>query len=116
MVHLDTEQRRITRNRYALKKNNYGKLRLSVNRSGRHISAQIIDDVAGKTLASASSMEKDFKGKGWSVEGATLVGKALGERAVKMKLKDVYFDRGGYKFHGRVKALADGARAAGMKF
>ncbi len=116
MKKLDTKTRRITRNRYALKRNNYGNLRLSVNRSGRHISAQIIDDIAGKTLVSCSSRDKDFSGKGWTIEGAAIVGKTLGEKAVKMKLKDIYFDRGGYIFHGRVKALAEGAREAGLKF
>jgi large subunit ribosomal protein L18 len=115
-IHLDTFARRLLRNRQAAKRNNYGKIRMSVNRSGRHIYVQAIDDVAGRTLCSASSLEKDFKGKGWTVEGAAMVGKAFAERAMKMKLKDVYFDRGAYKYHGRVKALADAMREGGLKF
>ena len=90
--------------------------RLSVFRSENHIYAQIIDDVAGKTLVSASSVEKDFEGSGSNKEGARKVGKLVAERAVKAGIEEVVFDRGGYIYHGRVKALAEGAREGGLKF
>ncbi len=98
--------------------------RLSVYRSGKHIYAQIIDDLSGKTLAQASSMEKDFqkiakdaeKSGGNTQGGAGLVGKALGGRAKAGGIQQVVFDRNGYIFHGRVKALADGVRETGVKF
>ena len=77
---------------------------------------QAIDDVNGKTLCAASSKEKDFKGTGWNVAGAAAVGALFAERAKKAKLGLVYFDRGGYRYHGRVKALADAVRAGGVKF
>lgn len=115
-LHLDTFARRLKRNRFAAKRNNYGKIRLSVHRTGRHIYVQAIDDVAQKTLVAASSAEKDFKGKGWSVEGAKMVGETFAARAKKLKMGDVYFDRGAYKYHGRVKALADALREGGLKF
>lgn len=113
--HLTTSQRRTYTNRAALKRKNYGKVRLSVFRSGRHIGIQAIDDVKGVTLCSASSKEKEFKGQGWNLKGAQIVGKSFAERAKKAKLLDVYFDRGGYKYHGRVKALADAIREGGVK-
>ena len=92
-------------------KNGKERPRLSVFRSNKYIYAQVIDDVAGKTMASASSLEKDFKGKtGANNDAAIAVGKLLAERAVKAGIKDVIFDRAGYKYHGRVKALAEGAR------
>jgi len=90
-----------------------------VFRSSKHIYAQVIDDVNGKTLAAASSLDKDFRKsstKGSDVDSAQSVGKLLAERAVKAGVKDVIFDRGGYLYHGRVKALADAAREAGLKF
>ena len=90
--------------------------RLSVYRSENHIVAQIIDDVAGVTLCAASSHEKDFAAKGSNCEGATLVGKTLAERAVAKGIEEVVFDRGGYVYHGRVQALAEGAREGGLKF
>ena len=90
--------------------------RLSVFRSENHIYAQIIDDVAGKTLASASTVEKGFEGNGGNSEAAKKVGAALAERALKKGLENVVFDRGGYIYHGRVKALAEGAREGGLKF
>ncbi len=93
--------------------------RLSVFRSHKHIYAQLIDDIAGRTLASASTKDKDLAGQvksGGNKEAATLVGKALGERGVAAGVNDVAFDRGSYKYHGRVAALADGAREAGLKF
>lgn len=89
--------------------------RLAVYKSSKHISAQIIDDVAGNTLVSASSQEKDLKAAG-NVEGAKLVGKALAERAKKSGVNSVVFDRGGFQYHGVVAGLADGAREAGLKF
>jgi large subunit ribosomal protein L18 len=114
--HLTTEQRRVLSNRGAAKRKNPGKIRLCVFRSNTHIEIQAIDDVKGHTLCAASSKEKDFKGKGYNTAGAELVGKNFAERAKKAKLADVYFDRGGYKYHGRVKALAEAARAGGLKF
>jgi len=93
--------------------------RLSVFRSGLNIYAQIIDDKAGHTVAAASSVEKELKAKlktGADVSAAAQVGKAIAERAIKAGVKDVMFDRGGYRYHGRVKALADAAREAGLNF
>jgi len=91
--------------------------RLSVFRSSKHIYAQIIDDVRGHTLAAASSTEQDLRGKtGADVAAATAVGKLIAERASKAGIKDVVFDRGGYIYHGRVKALAEGAREGGLNF
>ena len=91
--------------------------RLSVHRTNKQIYAQIIDDVNGVTLASASSMEKDAKVKaGHTVEAASAVGKLIGERASKAGVKKVQFDRGGFVYHGRIKAIADGAREGGLEF
>ena len=93
--------------------------RLSVFRSGFNIYAQVIDDKAGHTLAAASSVEKEIKAKvktGANAAAATEVGKMIAERALKAGVKDVMFDRGGYRYHGRVKALADAAREAGLNF
>ena len=93
--------------------------RLSVFRSSKHIYAQVIDDAKGKTLASASSLEKDMRGAlktGAKVEAAKAVGKRLAERASAKGVKDVVFDRGGYLYHGRIKALADAAREGGLNF
>ena len=90
--------------------------RLSVFRSAKHIYAQIIDDVDGVTLASASSMEKGFEGFGGNIEAAHKVGKTVGERAKAKGIDTVVFDRGGYVYHGRVKALAEGAREGGLQF
>jgi len=90
-----------------------------VFRSSKHIYAQVIDDRKGETIASASSMEKDMRGSlktGANIEAAKAVGKAVAERAAAKGIKDVVFDRGGYIFHGRVKALADAAREGGLKF
>ncbi len=89
--------------------------RLTVFKSGRHISAQIIDDAAGNTLASASSQEKDLKATD-NIEGAKAVGEALGKRAAEKGIKNVVFDRGGYKYHGVVASLAEAVREAGVKF
>ena len=90
--------------------------RLCVFRSENHIYAQIIDDVAGNTLVSASSVEKGFEGKGGNVEAAKKIGAAIAERALQKGIEEVVFDRGGYIYHGRVKALAEGAREGGLKF
>ena len=112
--HLSSDERRTLANRGALKKKNPGKIRLSVFRSGRHIEIQAIEK--GRTLCAASSKEKDFKGKGWNIAGAEMVGKIFAERAAKAGIKDnCYFDRGRYLYHGRVKALGDSMRANGMK-
>ena len=91
--------------------------RLAVFRSLKHIYAQVIDDRAGRTLASASTADKALELKyGGNVEAAKVVGKAIGERAKKAGVETVVFDRGGHRFHGRVKALAEAAREAGLKF
>ena len=90
--------------------------RLSVFRSENNIYAQIIDDVAGNTLAAASSVEKGFEGSGGNVEAAKKVGAKVAERALQKGIEEVVFDRGGYIYHGRVQALADGAREGGLKF
>jgi large subunit ribosomal protein L18 len=90
--------------------------RLAVFRSVNHIYAQVIDDQQGHTLVAASTTEKDLRGKGGNVDGAKLIGKAVAERAKEKGISKVVFDRGGYLYHGRVKALADAARAAGLEF
>ncbi len=111
--------RRKVRVRKALAARLNDRPRLSVHRSGKNIYAQIIDDVKGVTIASASTMEKDFrsaKKTGADKAAATAVGKLVAERATKAGVKDVVFDRGGYIYHGRVKALADAAREGGLNF
>ena len=93
--------------------------RLRVTRSNAQIYAQVIDDTVGRTLVSASSLDKEFKeqGKrGSNIEGAELVGKLVGQRAIEAGITEIVFDRGGHIYHGRVQALADGARSAGLKF
>lgn len=90
--------------------------RLSVFRSAKHIYAQVIDDAAGVTLASASSLDKGFEGSGGNKDAARKVGKKLAENAAQKGITDVIFDRGGYIYHGRVKELAEGAREGGLKF
>lgn len=90
--------------------------RLNVFRSSKHIYAQIIDDNAGVTLVSASSMEKGFEGSGSNKEAARKVGEIVGKRAVEKGIETVVFDRGGYLYHGRVQELAEGARESGLKF
>ena len=108
--------KRRLRVRNKLRKVNGDKMRLSVHRSNKNISVQLIDDVNGVTLASASTLEKDlgFVGKN-SVEAAAKVGAAIAERAKKAGVTEAYFDRGGFLFHGKVKALADAAREGGLK-
>ena len=90
--------------------------RLAVFRSVAHIYAQVIDDVQGETLVSASSVDKDGKANGGNVAAAKAIGKLVAERAKEKGIKSVVFDRGGYQYHGRVKALADAAREAGLEF
>ena len=90
--------------------------RLAVYFSNRHVYAQIIDDVAGKPLCSASTVEKGFEGNGGNCDAAAKIGKLIGERAVAAGITEVVFDRGGNVYHGRVKALAEGAREGGLKF
>ena len=117
MAKLSLFDRRRRRVRTALRARSAGKPRLSVHRSGRHIYAQVIDDTAGTTLAAASTLDKEFKGKSAaSKDGAAEVGKAIAERAKKAGVSAVVFDRGGFLFHGRVKALADAAREGGLEF
>ena len=109
--------KRRQRVRNSLRKVNVGKARLSVHRSNKNISVQLIDDVAGTTIASASSLEKDLGVVGKNnVEAAAKVGTAIAERAKKAGVEECYFDRGGFLFHGKVKALADAAREGGLKF
>ena len=109
-------QKRRLRVRNKLRKVNAGRVRLSVHRSNKNIHVQIIDDVDGKTLASASSLEKGLgiPGKN-NVEAAAKVGQAIAERAKKAGVEEAYFDRGGFLYHGKVKALADAAREGGLK-
>ncbi|MCC3304630.1 50S ribosomal protein L18 [Sneathiella sp. HT1-7] len=110
--------RRRRRNRTQLRKVSSGRPRLSVHRTLQQIYVQVIDDAAGKTIASASSLEKDLRSKlkGGNKEAAAAIGKLIAERAIKAGVKEVAFDRGGYKYHGRVKALADAAREGGLSF
>ena len=117
MAKLTLFERRRQRVRTSLRKRAGARARLSIHRSGRHIYAQVIDDTAGKTVAAASSLDKDLKGKtGATKDSAAAVGKALAERAKKAGVSSVVFDRGGFLFHGRVKALADAAREGGLEF
>jgi len=111
--------RRKERVRFALRKQTNNRVRLSVFRSGQHIYAQLIDDTKGETLAAASSLDADVKSKVKStstIEAAKAIGSLIAVRAAKVNVKEVVFDRGGYLFHGRVKALADAAREAGLSF
>lgn len=118
MASKESTQRRASRVRRQLKKVSGDRLRLSVHRSSKHIYAQIIDDSKGHTIAAASTLEKDLKGlkTGADTAAAAAVGKLVAERAVKAGVKEVVFDRGPYIYHGRVKALADAAREAGLSF
>ncbi|WP_034997192.1 50S ribosomal protein L18 [Beijerinckia mobilis] len=116
---IQATERRKARVRRSLRARAYGKPRLSVFRSSKQIYCQIIDDGEGKTLVSASSLEKANRESlktGATVEAAKTIGKLLAERAVEAGIKDVVFDRGSYMFHGRVKALAEGAREGGLNF
>ena len=119
MAKLTQEKRRKRRVRQALQKASGGRPRLSVFRSSENIYAQIIDDTAGRTLAAASTLEKDLRGAlktGANKDAAKAVGKLVAERAMKAGVKEVVFDRGAYIYHGRIKALADAAREGGLSF
>ena len=115
-----TTERRARRVRYKLKQiNRAGLHRLTVFRSNNAIYAQVIDDAKGNTVAAASTLDADVKAfikHGANCKAAEKVGALIAERAVKNGIKDVYFDRGGYLYHGRIQSLAEGARAAGLKF
>src|SRR6516225_1244193 len=116
---VDRTERRTAKVRRRIRRAAGERLRLSVFRSSKHIYAQVIDDLKGETLASASSLEKEMReaGKtGADIDAAKAVGKLLAERAVQKGVKEVVFDRGGYLYHGRVKALADAARESGLSF
>jgi large subunit ribosomal protein L18 len=113
----DRTVRRKATVRRAVKAAANGRARLHVHRSGKHIYAQVIDDVKGLTLASASSLEKDMRSKtGANVDAAKAVGKLVAQRAVEKGVKDVVFDRSGFRYHGRIKALGDAAREGGLNF
>ncbi len=115
----EKHQRRAQRVRSRLRKLANGKPRLSVSRSSKNISVQLIDDAQGKTLAAASTLEAEFKSAsktGASREAAAEVGKLIAERAKDAGVKECVFDRGGFLYHGRVKALADAAREGGLEF
>jgi len=111
--------RRRRRNRASISKLGAGKPRLSVHRSSKNIYAQVIDDKSGVTIVSASTLDKDLRSSiksGANREAATVIGKLVAERAMKKGISNVVFDRGGFIYHGRVRALADAAREAGLKF
>jgi len=117
MAKLSLFARRRRRVRTALKARAGFRPRLSIHRSGRHIYAQVIDDAQGHTVAAASTLDKDVRGKlGANAAAAADVGKRIAEAAVKAGVTQVVFDRGGFLFHGRVKALADAAREGGLEF
>ncbi len=112
-------ERRTRRTRARLRRMGTGRPRLSVHRSGKHIYAQVIDDANGNTLAAASTLDKDLRAAlktGGDKAAAVEVGKMIAKRAIEKGITEVMFDRGGYQFHGRVKALADGAREGGLSF
>ena len=111
--------RRANRTRVSLRKKSRGRVRLSVFRSSQHIYAQVIDDVVGHTLVTASSIERDIRSvlkTGADVQAASKVGELIGLRAKEAGIEKVFFDRGGYRYHGRVKALAEAARGTGLLF
>ena len=115
----DRGERRTARIRRNIKRAANSRLRLCVYRSSKHIYAQVIDDMKGETLASASSLEKNMRTSlpsGANVAAAKMIGKLVAERALGKGIKEVVFDRGGYRYHGRVKALADAAREGGLNF
>ncbi len=117
MKKINSKNKRKFRNRKKLKKINVSRYRISVTKSLNNISAQIIDDKQKKTLVSASSIEKEIKVKKIKkMEKSNLIGEILAKRAKEKNISDVYFDRGGYKYHGRVKNFADTLRKMGLKF
>ena len=114
---INTKIKRKLRNRKKLKKVNTNRYRVSINKSLKNISAQIIDDKLNKTLVSASSIEKIIKSKKTKkMEKSSVIGEILAKRAREKKINEVYFDRGGYKYHGRVKIFAETLRKNGLKF
>lgn len=118
-ITLKGADRRKARVRKALKARANGRPRLSVHRSDKNIYAQIIDDASGRTIAAASTLDKDIKGSvknGSTAEAAAAIGKLIAERGLAAKVSEVIFDRGSYLYHGRVKALADAAREGGLQF
>ena len=116
MVKINNKIKRKIRNRKKLRKVNTDKLRVCVFKSSKNISAQIIDDKISKTLVSASSTEKELKKtKSKKMDLSNILGELLAKRAKEKKISNVYFDRGGYKYHGRIKALADSLRKNGLK-
>tara|TARA_B100001057_G_C22378570_1_gene767533 strand:+ start:40 stop:393 length:354 start_codon:yes stop_codon:yes gene_type:complete len=116
MKKVSSKIKRKIRNRKKLRDINTNKLRISVFKSAKNISAQIIDDKISKTLVSASSTEKELKkSKGKKIDLSNILGELLAKRAKEKKINSVYFDRGGYKYHGRIKALADSLRKNGLK-
>ena len=117
MQEKNSEKRRIKRNRTKLKRVSMNRFRITVSKSLKNISAQIIDDKINKTIVSASSTEKDMKkNKKNKTDLSIAIGEILAKRATEKKINKVYFDRGGYKYHGRVKALADSLRKNGLNF
>ena len=115
MVNLSIK-RRIVSIRKKLRSVSKDRYRLTVSRSNKNITAQIIDDKTSKTLVAASSLEKEIKSKNKKVELSTIVGEVLAKRAFEKKINKIYFDRSGYKYHGRIKALADSLRKNGLDF
>jgi len=118
-ISLKGSDRRKARVRKAIKARAFGRPRLSVFRSDKNIYAQIIDDASGRTIAAASTLDKDVKASvknGSTLEAAVAIGKLIAERGIAAKVSEVIFDRGSYLYHGRVKALADAAREAGLQF
>ncbi|MBI1244530.1 MAG: 50S ribosomal protein L18 [Alphaproteobacteria bacterium] len=111
--------RRTARVRHSLRRKSGGRVRLSIFRSSKHIYAQVIDDARGVTVAAASSVDKELKGSikaGADIGAAKAVGLLVAKRAIAAGVKEVAFDRGGYRYHGRVRALADAAREGGLSF
>ena len=114
---INSKEKRKLRNRKKLKKVNFNRYRVSINKSLNNISAQIIDDKNNQTLVSASSIEKDLKLKKLKkIDKSSLIGEILAKRAKEKKINEVYFDRGSYKYHGRIKTLAETLRKNGLKF
>ncbi|MAR56088.1 MAG: 50S ribosomal protein L18 [Rickettsiales bacterium] len=119
MKRVSADVRRKMRARFKIKQKANGRPRLSVHRSGQHMYAQLIDDLQGVTLVAASTLDQDIRKEnknGATMKAAEAVGKLIGERAKKANIDEVVFDRGSFLYHGRVKALADAARQAGLKF
>ena len=116
MVNKIVSNKRKARVRKKLKKFSSDRMRLSIFRSSKHIYAQIIDDTSGTTIVAASTLEKSSSGLGSNISSASKVGSEIAKKAIKAGVNEVFFDRGSYKYHGRVKALAENAREAGLKF